>query len=80
MTHPLASDPRRATRLWRTTSVVYLIGLADFLVAFVLIFVAYFLSADVLSADVLSVIALYMFIAAWPVLFVAAVLDVLRHG
>ncbi|ARJ06516.1 hypothetical protein GCM10010988_17800 [Cnuibacter physcomitrellae] len=74
MTHPLASDPRRATRLWRITSVIYLIGLVDFLVAFVLIFVAYFL-----SADVLSVIALYMFIAAWPVLFVAAVLDVLRH-
>lgn len=74
MTHPLASDPRRATRLWRITSVIYLIGLVDFLVAFVLIFVAYFL-----SADVLSVIALYMFIAAWPVLFAAAVLDVLRH-
>ncbi|WP_378148281.1 hypothetical protein ACFJGV_08410 [Cnuibacter sp. UC19_7] len=76
MTHASASAPvdRRGTALWRSATVFYTIGAADFLAAFVLVFVSYFL-----GADALAVTAIYMFMGAWPVLFVAAVLDVLRH-
>lgn len=74
MNDTLASRPRRATPLWRSATVLYTIGAVDFLAAFLLMFPAYFL-----SADILGLLALYMFLGAWPVLFVAAVLDVLRH-
>jgi hypothetical protein len=74
MTRSTASDARRGTPLWRAATVLYTVGLVVFLGAFALLFPAYFL-----DEGLLDVIAAYLFLGVWPVLFVAAVLDVLRR-
>ena len=68
------AERRRGSALWRLASVLYAVGFVLFLGTFALIFVAFF--AGWQNLDDLE---LWLLMAAWPILFAAAVLDVLRR-